>query len=164
MAPASSSTRPNVERVPITWKNAKRYLAAHHRHNAVPSGGWLFGTSIVVDGELVGVGVAGRPARGLQDGRTIEITRVCTTGYINACSTLYGALCRAAQALGYRRAVSYTLDTEDGASLKASGFRLDAHLPAREAHVRPNHGRYQHDLFGNERRPPAPKNRWVRDL
>ena len=37
------------------------------------------------------------------DGTTIEVTRVCTDGTANACSLLYGAMWRAAKALGYLR-------------------------------------------------------------
>lgn len=35
---------------------------------------------------------------------------------------LYRSLVRAGEALGYRRFVTYTLDTEHGRSLKAAGF------------------------------------------
>lgn len=37
---------------------------------------------------------------------------------------LYAAAWRAAKAMGYRRMGTYILDTEDGASLKAAGWRL----------------------------------------
>ncbi|HMJ03091.1 MAG TPA: XF1762 family protein, partial [Conexibacter sp.] len=75
--------------------------------------------------ELVGVAIVGRPlARLLQDGWTLEVLRLCTTGDRNACSFLYGACWRAARALGYRRLVTYTRADEGGASLRASGFRV----------------------------------------
>lgn len=80
---------------------------------------------------------------------------------------LYGSITRAAKALGYRTAYTYTLDddAETGASLRASGWVIDAHLPARAEWKRSNGAaRYQTDLFGNERRPPGPKIRWRRDL
>lgn len=35
---------------------------------------------------------------------------------------LYGAAVRAARAMGYKRVITYILDSECGASLKASGF------------------------------------------
>ena len=38
------------------------------------------------------------------------------------CSFLYGAAARAAKALGYERIITYTLDTEPGTSLRASGW------------------------------------------
>ena len=80
----------------------------------------------VSEGEAVrGVAIIGRPvARMLQDGWTAEVTRLCTLGDKNACSMLYAASWRAARALGYRRLITYTLQREGGASLRASGWKL----------------------------------------
>ena len=38
---------------------------------------------------------------------------------------LYGACVRAAKAMGYKVVVTYTLESEDGASLRASNFEYD---------------------------------------
>ena len=125
-----------------------------------------------MDGNLVGVAVAGRPvARGLQDGRTVEITRVCldptspATISDNAASRLYGALCRAASALGYRRAVSYTLEDEIGTSLRAAGFQAEA-LTAGGEHVHSDGPRAldKLTLFHAPRMPTGRKRRWTREL
>lgn len=35
---------------------------------------------------------------------------------------LYGACCRVAKAMGYKRVITYILESENGASLKASNF------------------------------------------
>ncbi|EMM4122823.1 hypothetical protein WAC84_005219, partial [Escherichia coli] len=52
-------------------------------------------------GELTGVATAGRPvARHFDDGLTLEVNRTCTTGERNANSALYGAVWRAAKAMG----------------------------------------------------------------
>lgn len=117
---------------PITLRAAQEFVQRHHRHNKPPRG-WLFGTGLRGDdGALIGVAVAGRPvARELQDGRTVEVTRTCTDGTRNANSMLYGAIWRAAVALGYRRGITYTQAGESGASLKAAGWRPVAQLPAR---------------------------------
>ena len=73
--------------------------------------------------ELCGVAIAGQPvARRLDDALTIEIRRVCTEGTRNACSILYGACARIAHEMGYKRVVTYTLASEPGTSLRASGF------------------------------------------
>ena len=73
--------------------------------------------------DLVGVATAGRPiARHLDDSITLEINRTCTDGTKNANSMLYGAICRAAKALGYRRCITYTQASESGASLRATGW------------------------------------------
>lgn len=67
--------------------------------------------------------MCGRPvSRHLDDGKTIEINRLCTDGTKNACSMLYGASCRVAKEMGYKKAITYILESENGASLKASNF------------------------------------------
>lgn len=38
---------------------------------------------------------------------------------------LYGACCRIARAMGYKRIITYILASESGVSLKASGFTCD---------------------------------------
>jgi len=74
--------------------------------------------------DVVGVVTVGRPvARGFDNGWTLEVTRNCTDGTKNAASMLYGAAARAAKALGYKRLITYTLISEKGTSLKASGWR-----------------------------------------
>lgn len=108
---------------PITYPEAAAFIAAHHRHHLPPQG-WKYGIA-VNDGENVrGVVTVGRPvARHLDDGLTLEVTRCCTDGAKNAASMLYGAAWRAAKALGYKRLITYTLDTEPGTSLRAAGWR-----------------------------------------
>ena len=151
---------------PLTVKAACLHVAKNHRHNRAPKGG-LFAAA-VYDGErLAGVAICARPiARMLDDGRTVEITRVCTDGTRNACSKLYGALCRAAAAIGYERAVTYTLAEEPGDSLRAAGFEVVAELAARPSWSSPGakRQRVQTDLFGDETRPPGEKLRWERAL
>lgn len=121
--------------VPITLRAANAFVEAHHRHHKAARGHKF--SVAVADGStdaIVGVAIAGRPtARALDDGFTIEINRVCTTGEPNACSMLYGACRKAARAMGYRRVVTYTQQEESGASLRAAGFRLASELPARKS-------------------------------
>lgn len=109
---------------PIPLVEACEFVRQHHRHHPPPVGG-LFAVAVSVDDEVRGVAVVGRPvARGDQDGYTAEVTRVCTLGDRNACSMLYGACWRAAKALGYRRLVTFTLQSESGSSLRGAGWRL----------------------------------------
>ena len=97
-------------------------MKQQHRHHK-PVVGHKFSIGCGADGELAGVVIAGRPvSRYLDDGRTLEVTRLCTNGTRNACSMLYAAAARAAAAMGYDRIITYTLDTETGASLRASGW------------------------------------------
>ena len=60
----------------------------------------------------------------LNDGRTVEITRLCTDGTRNACSFLYRVCVRVARAIGYERVLTYTLTDEGGASLRGAAFEV----------------------------------------
>lgn len=149
--------------LPMTVSSASRHVAKNHRHNRGVQGG-LFACGVEENGQLVGVAIASRPTQyKLDDGRTVEITRVCSDGTPNACSKLYAALCRAAQAIGYERAVTYTLASEPGTSLRAAGFTAVASVPAMPV-TTGRRVRVQVDLFGEERRPPGEKTRWQRIL
>jgi hypothetical protein len=117
--------------VPLSQRQAAEACASWHRHNAPPRGD-IFRVGAAVEGQLVAVGIAGRPvARHLDDGQTIEVTRVASSGTRNATSFLYGALRRAAFALGYTRVITYTQANEGGASLRAAGYRVIGNRPAR---------------------------------
>lgn len=107
---------------PITLSDANSFVRKYHRHR-----GAVLGSKFALaawDGfALVGVCIVGRPvSRVLDDGLTCEITRLCTDGTRNAASFLLGRARRAAFAQGYRKVVTYTLESEDGASLRAAGF------------------------------------------
>jgi hypothetical protein len=107
----------------VTLKEANDFVAAHHRHHK-PVRGHKFSIGAVEDGKLVGVAIVGRPvARGRDDGRTVEVLRLCTDGSRNACSFLYGRAAKAAFTIGYERIGTYTLASESGSSLRASGWR-----------------------------------------
>lgn len=123
-------------------------------------------------GELVGVAMAGWPKAGaLADGRTLEVARTCTLGQRNANSMLYGAICRAAAALGYARVITYTLESESGASLRAVGFHEAARSDDDRRRVRTERtwgdgarARYSHTLWGDRVTPAGRKVRWERAL
>ena len=143
-----------VKLVPISIREAKLYVAHHHRHHRPPQGA-LFALGAEKDGQLVGVASVGRPVgQGLQDGRTVEVTRVCTDGTRNACSFLYARCRRAARALGYEHVKTYTREDESGASLRAAGFEQEALLPAR-SWAAANVARIRHDQS-----TPAARVRW----
>lgn len=108
--------------VPISLREAGQFVGALHRHHGEPQGG-KFAISAELHDERVGVIIAGRPvARRLDNGRTAEVTRLCTDGTKNACSFLYGAAAAAAKAMGYEKIITYTLESEGGGSLRASGW------------------------------------------
>ena len=113
----------SVELRPVTQAVAFDFVRLHHRHHDVPVGGLWWHGAHSADGSLVGVAVVGRPvARPLDDGLTCEVTRLCTDGAPNACSLLYAASRRAAEAKGFRRGLTYILGSESGASLRAAGW------------------------------------------
>jgi len=119
--------------------------------------GGLFAVQCVDDsGVCLGVAVAGNPARTWQGTGRLVISRVATDGAENACSMLYGAICRAAKALGYREAWTYTLPDEPGTSLRAAGF-MDMGLSDGGEWNRPSRAR-------NKAIKPEPKRRWLRRL
>lgn len=149
--------------VPCFITDAKRFVARHHRHNLPPVSG-LFAVGLMEDGELVAVGIAGRTvARKLNDGYTVEITRCCTLGTKNAGSMVYGALCRAAKALGWRKAVTYTRQDESGISLRAAGFTIESEVPA-ATWDSPSRPRLSETLFGTMEGQDVPKYRWGKML
>lgn len=117
---------------PLTFRRACQFVKDLHRHNKPPTG-HKFSIGVVDDdGILRGVASAGRPiARGFDDGLTLEVNRTCTDGCANANSMLYGAVWRAAKAMGYVRCITYTQHGESGASLRAAGWERTKELPAR---------------------------------
>lgn len=111
---------------PISLKAANAFVAQHHRHHK-PVVGHKFSISCVDgNGTLHGVAIVGRPvSRYLDNGLTLEVNRLCTDGTKNACSMLYAAAWRAAQAMGYQRIFTYILETESGTSFRAAGWHYD---------------------------------------
>ena len=138
---------------PIHLNAARDYVREYHRHNIPPVGG-KFAISVVDDDKLCGVAICGRPvARRLDDGRTLEIYRVCTDGTRNACSKLYGACTRVARDMGYSRVITYTLLSETGASLRASNFNDEGECGGLEWT-----GCRRRDYYIS---PPEKKKRWI---
>jgi hypothetical protein len=113
--------------VPIDFAQANAFVAQHHRHHK-PRIGHKFSVACARDVNdvmtIVGVAIVGRPvARMLDDGWTLEVNRLATDGTKNACSMLYSASWRIARSMGYRKLITYILDTEPGISLCAAGWK-----------------------------------------
>ena len=129
----------HFQAVSISLQEANQFVENLHRHHD-PVHRDKFRCGAVCDGKLVGVVQIGRPvSRGLDDGQTAEVVRLCTDGTRNACSFLYARAANAAKELGYSRIYTYILDSEDGASLKASGWVFDGwtHGGTWDCNVRP---------------------------
>ena len=116
---------------PIDFSEAAAFVREHHRHHTPPQG-HKFSLAANAGDELAGVVIVGRPvSRHRDDGATLEVARLCTTGHRNACSFLYGAAARAAFALGYRRIGTYILTREPGTSLAAAAWKQIAEVRGR---------------------------------
>lgn len=123
--------------VPITLKRANEVVAQFHRHNK-PVRGCRFCMGAELDGKLVGVVIVGRPvAKNVDQETTAEVTRLCVAPDApkNICSFLYGAARRAWFTMGGTRLITYTLESESGASLRGAGWTAQAvkqkHKPGR---------------------------------
>lgn len=150
------ASQPWLYVVPCSISDAKVAVTQWHRHHRPPLSGIAAVAVADEAGEVRGVAIIGRPvARGLQDGWTAEVTRVATDGCPNACSALYGACWRIARALGYRRLVTYTLDSEPGTSLLAAGWRCVGEVRGRSWDC-PSRPRV-------DRHPTQGKLRWERE-
>ena len=143
---------------PLELREANSFIEEKHRHHKRVQG-HRFSIGCYDGDELIGCAVAGRPTSGLDPKRVLEVTRCCTDGTRNVCSMLYTAVARAGQAIGYERIQTYIFKTEDGASLKASGWRYerDAH-PSGRHHVRSDGETRNTDYV------EVAKTLWVRDF
>ena len=107
---------------PISLSKANKFVEKNHRHHK-PVPGCKFCLGAMHNNCIVGVAICGRPvSRYYDDGITLEINRLCTDGTQNACSFLYGACARVAKAMGYHKIITYILESENGASLRASNY------------------------------------------
>lgn len=114
----------SLEIRPITQREAFAFIREFHRHHLPPVGAKFVLACYWFD-HLVGVSVVGRPvSRVLDDGWTVEVTRLCTDGNTpHVASKLYAASWRVARSMGYKRLITYTLASEAGTSVRAAGWK-----------------------------------------
>ena len=116
---------------PISIRAANEYVEAHHRHHGKKTGCRFAVACFDMRGAIHGVAICSNPvARNADDGLTLEVSRLCTDGTYNACSILYGACARIAKDMGFRKIQTYILASENGTSLKASGWKCDGEAGA----------------------------------
>ena len=147
----------SLEVRPISFKPATEFVKQYHRHHGATSGcKWCIGA---YDGDqLVGVAICCRPvARRLDDGTVVEVARLCTDGTYNACSLLYAACARVAKAMGYKKIITYILESEPGASLRASGWTLEDESCGGVSWNVPSRPR-------EDKAPLCKKQRWAKEL
>lgn len=122
--------------VQVTLDEANAMVARLHRHSE-PVVQHKFSIGALGDGKIQGVAIVEIPkGRGNMDGWSLEITRTRTNGYPNACSFLYGACWRLIKGFGYLRGITYTKDSELGASVRAAGWVAEGWTKGREWHCR----------------------------
>lgn len=116
---------------PIKFSVAKQFVLDHHQHCRPPAG-WRFGFGCWNGPSLVGVAMVGRPvARMIDANQVVEVNRLCLDRTLpaalrfNASSKLLSAAAKEAKTRGFQRSITYTLDSENGASMRASGWVED---------------------------------------
>lgn len=115
-----------INAIPLELAAANEFIANLHRHHD-PVYRDKFRVGALVDGKLVGVVQVGRPvSRYLDNGENIEVVRLCTDGTKNVCSFLYAKAARIAKEMGYKKIITYILESESGTSLKAAGWEQEA--------------------------------------
>lgn len=141
---------------PIGLKEANNFVKKFHRHHK-GTVGHKFSIGLFDGNEMVGCAICGRPvSRHFDTGEICEVNRLCVLdGIKNGCSMLYGACSRVAKAMGYKKIITYTLESETGTSLMASNFQFDGIAGGK--------------IWNGERRrdngvPKEMKKRWVREL
>lgn len=142
---------------PISLRPANEFVSKYHRHHGITSGcKWCIAA---YDGdEIVGVAICCRPvARKLDDGTVCEVARLCTDGTKNACSILYAACARIAREMGYKKIITYILETESGVSLKASGWICESEKCGGKSWNVPSRPR-------EDKAPPLYKKRYAKEL
>ena len=140
---------------PITLKEANAFVDKNHRHHG-GTVGCKFAIGLYECGKLIGVAICGRPvSRHLDNGEICEINRLCTLGDRNACSQLYGACARIAGSMGYKKIITYILQSESGSSLKSSNFVCEGEAGGTHWTGERNKG---------QSIPHEMKTRWVRQL
>lgn len=115
--------QPRLKIEPCELRDANAFVEQLHRHHKKAQG-HRWSTAVTAHGQVVGVAIVGRPVARMTDQRRIvEAVRVCTDGTPNACSALYGAVCRQQRSHGYEKAQTFILESEPGTSLRAAGWK-----------------------------------------
>lgn len=153
---------------PISIRHANEFVELYHRHHGKKTG-CRFAIACC-DGETVhGVAICSNPVgRNADDGLTLEVARLCTDGTYNACSILYGACARIAKDMGFRKIQTYILESEEGTSLKASGWVCEGEAGSMSwmhnaSERTKQRTMYQQASFFPAKKPPEEmKQRWAR--
>lgn len=144
-----------------TLADSLRLVQCFHRHHGRVAGhkfSLICRTVNRLRSAECGTAIVGRPvSRHLDDGRTLEITRLAVNnGTPNAASKLLGAAAREARRRGYQKIITYTLASESGVSLRAAGLTQDG-MSRGGSWDSPSRPR-------TDKHPTCPKIRWSKRL
>lgn len=154
----------------VTLAQAKEFVKDWHRHHKPPIG-WKWGHGLeswtgpheTGAHELIAVVMVGRPvARAINHRQVVEVNRLCVHPGLdrslvwNAASQLYGRAAREAKHRGFKKIITYTLETESGVSLEAAGWKPEARTKGGSWNT-PSRSR-------QDKGPTCRKIRWAREL
>lgn len=146
-----------IQAVPLELKEANAFVDRLHRHHD-PVHRDKFRVGAAKGETLVGVVQIARPvSRMLDDGKTVEVVRLCSDGTRNVCSFLYAKAAKIAQEMGYSKIITYILQSESGVSLRAAGWLCESEHCGGGSWDRPSRKRIT-------TAPVEPKQRWFKDL
>lgn len=146
-----------MKAVPLELKQANEFVDKYHRHHSSVHRDKFRIGCVDDDGNLVGVVQCSRPvSRVLDDGKTIEVVRLCTDGSRNVCSFLYSRAARIAAEMGYMKIITYILEDENGRSLRSCGWHKECDIKGHDWNC-PSRPR-------NTTAPTCDKQRWCRIL
>ena len=158
-----------IKAVPLSLKQASAFVDELHRHHNHAVGD-KFRVGAEINGQLVGVVQVGRPvSRYLDDGQTLEVLRLCSTGEKDVCSFLYSRAARIAKELGYKKIITYILESEPGTSLLASGWHCEEKQAGGGNWSSPSRPRELEEAQMSfypmkQKYPTEKKQRWAKDL
>ncbi len=150
----------------VTLAQAKQFVKEWHRHHQPPIG-WKWGHGLASwtgeKDQLIAVVMVGRPvARAINHRQVVEVNRLCVHPDLdralvwNAASQLYGRAAREAKRKGFKKIITYTLESESGVSLKAAGWTPEARTKGGSWNT-PARSR-------QDKGPTCRKIRWAREL
>ena len=109
--------------IPLTLRQANEF-AEKHRKDHRPINHDKFSIGCVLESELIGAAIVGYPREPrLNNGLTLAVRFIYTTGGRRAYGMLYGAAARAASALGYCRIVAFLPENRPDSGLRAAGWK-----------------------------------------
>jgi len=121
---------PKLHVRPTTLRAANDFVAEHHRHNGrTARNGGKFAIDLWFGDKHIGVAIVGNPISAtymnkMKYGYVAEVLRTCVLEESpkGSVSCLHGACWRAWRAMGGTRMLTYTLLSENGASLRGAGW------------------------------------------